>query len=236
MVTLTQMPENRTEALPTGKGSRKGFCLLATTVAIAFGGCGSALRDSGGGDVSRRSQSAPTYSVKVKGDWTIIRNGPAGIAIGNARTGWGLVGKGKSVWGYTLGRVTGDNGLAVCAWIDSRNLRRVGRLRESGCEWLMFARHYFGVLNCRSCSGGTKVVTVRAGTAYANYSQRLGFRDPLRKVDKGACVEWRWISKDRQAVMVKDRRFKNNQGSWVFLPRYSLPAKLQSAAARSCAR
>ena len=145
-----------------------------------------------------------------------------------------MVGGGRATWGYVLGYVRGTEDFAGCAWIVKSNVKRVGPDRPSGCNWLKFSRAFASRLNCPDCAGGTKVNLIRSTGQYANYSKRFGLRDRLRTVPAGRCVEWRWVSKSGGAVMVKDRRHKNPDGSWVFVRRSALPDDLPGGLRGSC--
>lgn len=206
---------------------------ISVTVVILFGG-----GEPDRGAPQSRLDGEPTFKVRTGGRWSIIRNGPAGLAIGNARTGWEVVGRSRSSFGYVLGYVRGtDEGpddFAGCAWIAKANLVKVGRDRDAACDWLNYSRNFMSRINCRDCAGGTKVKLIRSAGQFANYSKRFGLKDRLRTVPAGRCVEWRWISKAGGAVMVKDRRFPNQFGSWVFIRRSALPEELPSGKAVAC--
>ena len=176
----------------------------------------------------------PTFEVQTKGGWSIIRNGPAGVAIGNARTGWEVVARSRDTYGYIVGYVRGTKDYAGCAWLSRANLERVGPDRPSRCEWLRFSRRFASRMNCPNCGSGSKVHLIKEAVQYANYSKRFGLRDELRRVPAGRCVEWRWVSANGGAVMVKDRRFRNSEGSWVFVSRKSLPEDLPKGRNGSC--
>jgi len=179
----------------------------------------------------KRPIPPPTYVVRSK--WTILRNQPVGLAIGNGRQGWGMDVGSPANFGYLSGFVRGN--FRACAWTSGRNV-----VRSTGAENPVCAhfnpplKSFISKLNCLTCSGGTAVSLRSAAVEYANFSPGRGPTDALRRVPAGQCVEWRWVSVDRSMVMVKDRAFANNRGSWIFVPRASLPAKLPSGYGASC--
>lgn len=213
---------------------------IALGVAVAAAAIGVTVLALSGSNEGRsgappgRDEGKPTFRVRTGGNWSIIRNGPAGLAIGNARTGWGVVGTGRSTFGYVLGYVRDTKDFSGCAWIAKSNLIRVGNDRAAACDWLNYSRQFMSRINCRDCSGGTKVYLLRSTGEYANYSGRFGLRDRLRGANAGQCVEWRWVSKSGGAVMVKDRRFSHQNGSWVFVRRSALPKNLPTGKAVAC--
>jgi len=173
----------------------------------------------------------PTYVVRSK--WTILRNQPVGLAIGNARKGWGMEVGSPANFGYLSGFVRGN--FRACAWTTSHNVVRSTGAENSICaNFNPPLKSFISKLNCITCHGGTAVALTSAAEEFANFSPGGGPTDALRKVPAGHCVEWRWVSVDQRMVMVKDRSFANNLGSWIFVPRSSLPAKLPSGFGSSC--
>ena len=183
--------------------------------------------------VTGKPRPLPPPTYVVRSNWTILRNQPVGLAIGNARKGWGIEVGSPANFGYLSGFVRGN--FRACAWTTGRNV-----VRSSGAENPICAnfkpplKSFISRLNCITCHGGTAVALSSAAEEFANFSAGGGPTDALRKVPAGHCVEWRWISLDRRMVMVKDRAFANNRGSWIFVPRSSLPAKLPSGYGSSC--
>lgn len=173
-----------------------------------------------------------TLLVKPRG-WAILRNQPFGIAIGNGRPGWGIDAKIPSknphyVAGYVHGEFKG------CAWTAVSNVARSrGPVRNVCSGFNPPIRSFASMINCW-CQGGTAIRLSAPAREFANFRNGVGGYDYLRTVPAQRCVEWRWVSLDRTMVMVKDRAVPNNLGSWIFVPRSSLPQKLPRGYARSC--
>ncbi|MEI7888992.1 MAG: hypothetical protein WCI34_01665 [Actinomycetes bacterium] len=165
--------------------------------------------------------------------WTILRNQPIGLAIGNGKHGWEFEPSVVSGLGYTAGFVRGS--YQGCAWTATRNL--VGSLAPINSACAKFKPSYktfTSLINCLMCSGGTAVRLTSATIEYANYRPGKWPLDPIRHVAAGTCVEWRWVSSDRQMVMVKDRAWSNNEASWIFISRSALPDRLSHGYQSSC--
>ena len=167
--------------------------------------------------------------------WTILRNQPVGLAIGNARYGTEFEPSRVSRVGYTVGWVHGSfNG---CAWTATRNLKGdLAPVRDDCAHFDPPIHSFIGLINCIMCSGGTAVHISAATTEYANYRPGKWPLDPVHHARAGHCVEWRWVSKDKQMVMVKDRAWSNNLASWVFVSRSALPEPLPRGHQTSCWR
>lgn len=178
-----------------------------------------------------RPQPAPTYEVRPM--WTILRNQPVGLAIGNARQGTGMDSSGRANFGYVSGWVRGSfNG---CAWTAGRNLIRSDGPPDRTCDGFNPPlKTFISRINCSGCKGGTAVRLESSTHEFANYSPERGARDRIRTVGRGHCVEWRWITLDSRMVMVKDRAYPNNRASWVFVPREALPQRLPEERQVSC--
>ena len=199
-------------------------------VLLAFGVLKPTLPSfSGDGD---DKHAKPTYVITADG-WTILRNRPGGLAIGNALAGWPVTGLAAHAYGYAPVYVGGDfNG---CAWTARSNLKLAGGRGSRRCaNFNPSMKKMYSAVNCLRCSGGTAIRVVGPTPEFANYSPDRGPRNQLRSAVGGHCVEWRWVTANKKFVMVKDRSFSNNQGSWVFIPRSSLPARLIPRAAMSC--
>lgn len=169
----------------------------------------------------------------ITSDWTILRNQPVGLAIGNGRSGWPVDGPERVEYGYVNGFVGGSFGR--CAWTSRRNVRAGSGSRSPDCGGRTIAPESFiARINCIRCSSGTAVRLVADAVEYANWSPDDGSRDPLRRVPAGRCVEWRWVGKGGRMAMVKDRTYPNNRGSWVFVPRSSLPHDLPTGYGSRC--
>ena len=183
--------------------------------------------------VTGKPRPLPPPTYVVRSNWTILRNQPVGLAIGNARKGWGMDVGSPANFGYLSGFVRGN--FRACAWTSGRNVIRSTGADDSSCaKFDPPLKTFISKLNCLTCHGGTAVALVSATNEFANFSPGGGPTDRLRSVPAGHCVEWRWISVDRTMVMVKDRSFANNQGSWIFVPRSSLPTKLPWGYGASC--
>ena len=188
---------------------------------------GSALQVTG----RPRPQPAPTFVVRSF--WTILRNQPVGLAIGNARQGTGVDSTGRANFGYVSGWVRGSfNG---CAWTAGRNLTRSTGPTDGTCERFNPSfSSFISRINCSGCKGGTAVRLAAPTHEFANYSPERGARDRIRTIGMGHCVEWRWITADSEMVMVKDRSYPNNRASWVFVSRSALPQRLPEGKQVSC--
>jgi hypothetical protein len=213
---------------------KRGIVVAVAVGLVAVGAAGISVTQFGSERQVRPDTATPTFEVSTGRGWSIIRNGPGGLAIGNARNGWTMVGRDKGTYGYVVGFLTGPGNFSQCAWIDRNNLRRVGAVRDSGCEWLRYSRKFISQINCQGCAGGTPVRLIRATGEYANYSARSGFRDGLRGAPKGRCVEWRWVSKRGSAVMVLDRTYNNGDAHWIFVRRSALPTRLPRGSQGIC--
>jgi len=164
---------------------------------------------------------APVAVLSPNG-WTILRNQPVGLAIGNGRRGWDFDPATRSPLGYTAGWVHG--GWQGCAWTATRNTSgSLIPVRGDCANFNPPLNSFISRINCIVCHGGTAVRLTRPAVEYANYKPNRGLTGPVHTADAGQCVEWRYISADRKVVMVKDRRFPNNEASWVFVGRKSLP-------------
>jgi hypothetical protein len=185
-------------------------------------------------DENRQLQASaqPTLVVRPRG-WAILRNQPFGIAIGNGRPGWGMDAAYPSKNPhYIAGYVHG--GFKGCAWTAVTNVARTRGPEKKVCAGFNpRIRSFASKLNCW-CAGGTAVLLTAPAREYANFRNGVGGYDYLRTVPARRCVEWRWVSIDKTMVMVKDRAVANNLGSWIFVPRSSLPLKLPRGYARSC--
>jgi hypothetical protein len=174
-----------------------------------------------------------TFGIKVTAvaafdarTWTILRNQPFGLAIGNGRVGWEFDPATISRLGYTSGWVHGT--WEGCAWTATRNVGgNVIPVRGDCANFNPPLKSFTSRINCILCHGGTAVRLTEPATEFANYNPTTGPRDPVHKAEVGQCVEWRYITKDGKFAMVKDRRFANNRASWVFIPRNTLPADSQ---------
>ena len=164
-----------------------------------------------------------TTVAVIDSDWSILRNQPYGLAIGNAKRGWELDPSNRSPVGYTAGWVYGN--FQGCAWTSTRNIGGNVIPVRGDCESFNPPLSSFtSRVNCILCHGGTAVRLITPAVEYANYRPGRGLLDFVHRAAAGQCVEWRYISKDGSVVMAKDRRFENNEASWVFLPRTALPA------------
>ena len=178
-----------------------------------------------------RPEVPPTFVVRS--EWTILRNQPVGLAIGNARKAWGMEVGDPPKYGYVAGFVRGN--FRGCAWTTTRNIVSGGGPAGSTCRGFdPPLKSFISRLNCMLCHGGTAVRLIHPADEFANFSPARGPTDHLRSVPAGHCVEWRWVSSDAEMVMVKDRAFPNNQGSWSFVPRSTLPIRLPSGYGSSC--
>ena len=163
-----------------------------------------------------------TVAVLDPKGWTILRNQPFGLAIGNGRRGWDFDPATRSPLGYTSGWVHG--GWQGCAWTSTRNLGgNLIPVRGDCANFNPPLKSFISRINCILCHGGTAVRLTRPAVEYANYKPARGLTSPVHTADAGQCVEWRYISKDQKVAMVKDRRFPNDEASWVFVSRESLP-------------
>jgi len=168
-------------------------------------------------------------------DWTILRNAPVGLAIGNGKNGWEIEPSVVSGLGYTAGFVRGS--YQGCAWTATRNLTGSLAPINSACaKFKPSYKSFASLINCIMCSGGTAVRVTTSTTEYANYRPGKWPLDPVHKIAARACVEWRWVSSDRQMVMVKDRAWSNNKASWVFISRSALPERLPRGYQSRCWR
>lgn len=171
-------------------------------------------------------------AIRVR-DWSILRNQPIGLAIGNGHRGWEVEPSDASRAGYTAGWVHGS--YDGCAWTATRNIG--GNLLEVRGDCAAFdppISSFTSRINCIICHGGTRVRLIAPAVEFANYRPGRGLLDPVHNAAAGQCVEWRYLSKDGSVAMVKDRRWPNNEASWVFVPRSSLPAKLPRNRQISC--
>jgi len=219
--------------------------LLALFLAAVLVACGAAAAlvlidsDEPGGSAIKtgttRQMPAETSATLVvrSGGWTILRNQPFGIAIGNAHAGWGIdASYPPKNPHYIAGYVRGD--FKGCAWTSVANVVRARGPVKKICSWYdPSIKSFASKLNCW-CSGGTAVLLTSPAREYANFRNRVGGYNYLRTVPAQRCVEWRWVSLDKTMVMVKDRAFANDRGSWVFIPRTSLPVKLPRGYPYSC--
>jgi len=158
----------------------------------------------------------------IDSDWSILRNQPYGLAIGNAKRGWEVDPSAFSRLGYTAGWVHGS--FEGCAWTATRNLG--GNLIPVRGDCAGFnppLKSFTSRINCILCHGGTAVRIVKATVEFANFRPIGGLLNPVHTAASGQCVEWRYLSKDGKVAMVKDRRYPNNEASWVFIPREALP-------------
>jgi hypothetical protein len=89
-------------------------------------------------------------------------------------------------------------------------------------------------INCSQyqCGGGTAIflrpnhATVECANVYpvpdGNTEGCSSPKERLRTIaagdSSGYCVEWRYVTKDQQYVMVRDRHFRNSQDSRLFIP------------------
>ncbi len=163
-----------------------------------------------------------TTIAVIDSDWSILRNQPYGLAIGNAKRGWEVDPSTRSPLGYTAGWVYGN--FQGCAWTATRNIGgNIIPVRGDCASFNPPIASFTSRLNCILCHGGTAVRLVASTLEYANYQPGRGLLDPVHRATRGQCVEWRYMSRDSSVVMVKDRRFENNEASWVFIPRSSLP-------------
>ena len=163
-----------------------------------------------------------TTIAVIDSDWSILRNQPYGLAIGNAKRGWEMDPSTRSPLGYTAGWVYGN--FQGCAWTATRNIGgNIIPVRGDCAAFNPPIASFTSRLNCIICHGGTAVRLVASTLEYANYQPGRGLLDPVHRASKGQCVEWRYMSRDSSVAMVKDRRFENNEASWVFVPRASLP-------------
>lgn len=163
-----------------------------------------------------------TSVAVVDSDWSILRNQPYGLAIGNAKRGWEIDPSTRSPLGYTSGWVYGT--FQGCAWTATRNIGgNIIPVRGDCASFNPPLASFTSRVNCILCHGGTAVRLVESTLEYANYRADRGLLDPVHRAKAGQCVEWRYLSKDGSVAMVKDRRFENNEASWVFIPRTALP-------------
>lgn len=167
--------------------------------------------------------------------WTILRNQPIGLAIGNGKHGWEFEPSVVSGLGYTAGFVRGS--YQGCAWTATRNLTgSLAPINSTCAKFNPYYKRFASRINCIMCSGGTPVRITTSTTEYANYRPGKWPLDPVRTVAAGTCVEWRWVSSDREMVMVKDRAWPNNEASWIFISRAALPERLPHGYKGRCGR
>lgn len=168
-------------------------------------------------------------------NWTILRNQPVGLAIGNGKHGWEFEPSVVSGLGYTAGFVRGS--YQGCAWTATRNLSGSLAPINSACaKFNPSYKSFTSLINCIMCNAGTAVRVTASTTEYANYRPGKWPLDPVHRIAARRCVEWRWVSSDRQMVMVKDRAWSNNQASWVFISRSALPDRLPRGYKSRCWR
>jgi hypothetical protein len=76
------------------------------------------------------------------------------------------------------------------------------------------------------CDRGTAMTVVRTGVQCANVYAipdgrtltKCKDKDIIKTVDPGYCVDWRYVTRDRRWVMVRDTSRNNNRAGWVFMP------------------
>ena len=175
----------------------------------------------------------PAVAFAANADWTILRNQPIGLAIGNAHIGWAFDPSEVSGYGYTAGLVHGD--FEGCAWTATGNLGGSLLPINSGCAGFdPPVKSFTSSINCVLCSGGTGVRLIRNATEFANYRAGRGPINPVHRMPAGHCVEWRYTTLDGSRVMVKDRSWANNLASWVFVERSALPPQLPHNGGNLC--
>ncbi len=130
-----------------------------------------------------------------------------------------------------------------CGWVLAGLLRDaiVRSLDEAPCTSLpeLEFQKYSAYTNCPAnhhCKGGTAVPLVQPAVECANLKfneagEPSGCVDALNTVPARTCVEWRYITKPAlngsgQWAMVKDPARYDWNGSWLFIPRSSIPATL----------
>ena len=157
----------------------------------------------------------------------IVRSDAQSYAIGSAMTGTSL----KSAWAegnYRMGWVASPN-YTWCGWILAAELHNNGGGEKiCGDGYTMPTSQFMAGVNC-ACDAGKRVFLTSSSEFYLNArpwmvpAQPNDYRRPLAA---GRCVEWRYVTKDGNWVMVKDRKYPDQQGSWGFIRRSSLPSTL----------
>jgi hypothetical protein len=146
---------------------------------------------------------------------------------------------GGYVWGYAAGDVDG------CGWVAThRTLSPGGGGSAPGCavpettatgvgsRQYLLAHHAYttndygpGRVEHALVNHGSGIRTIRATSLFGNYDSRTGrlhdrYTDRALQIGKGQKVSWRYVTKDRKAVMVEFGR------TWAFVPRDALPPSL----------
>lgn len=135
---------------------------------------------------------------------------------------------------YFVGLVTGN--YDHCGWVNAQNVDQEGSDAESNCT-TAFAEHDEGF------AAGVNCVTGCNGTSDAHFSTHSGDvvecadvyptptegepqrctevvrTIPSQVVSAGYRVGWRYVTKGRKFVMVRDTNYHNLDGGWVFVSR-----------------
>lgn len=169
---------------------------------------------------------------------TTVRNRRQAYAIGSVRDGTLISAIGRDrvregfPW-YYLGSLSGFQGR--CGWIN-KALTASDELytATASCSPQQpDLRNFASRWNCRTrrCDHGTAIYLERNTYSCLNVypapsgnTQDCGSANSWRSYARGACVEWRYVTKNNDFVMVKDRSRPNFQGSWLFLPRSAFAA------------
>ncbi|HEV3002423.1 MAG TPA: PA14 domain-containing protein [Solirubrobacteraceae bacterium] len=195
--------------------------------------------------VGTGTSAAPAPAIRYKvnvagGSWVTIRSRQQSYVLGLAHDGWYMNVTGSRNVGsanYKVGLVLGD--YQHCGWINAAYLDPTEQREESNCTTSFAPRDQnFAVgVNCSGCGGGTRV-RLRAATpecAVVHPTPAEGRPDRCQRkirsitseqVARGYEVEWRYVTRGRKYVLVKDRHFNNPDGSWVFVHRSALPRRL----------
>lgn len=204
--------------------------------------------DGGTAAASHRNSASPfvainptRYVISVPGGtWATARNAISGYVLGELANGWTFDAVDRTTdFSWYEGYAYGD--YQQCAWVLAQNLNSktgtAASLCPSGVNWSMDPSTFATGFNCSGCGTGEAVNLVANATEWAEVRPwnvpASGPYDALRGANATQCVEWRYVSKDGNWVMAKDRSVADTAGSWVFIPRSAFPATLPTGSA-SC--
>jgi hypothetical protein len=188
------------------------------------------------GQVSPLATPANVYVVHPKyngqyGEWATIRSRQQSYVLGLAHDGWRINVTGSRAVNkatYFVGLVQGD--YDHCGWISGANLDPTDDQDESNCTTSFASRDEgFSVgVNCvTSCNGGTPITFRDVGRgipecavvlptpteAEPTQCRRLVRTVPLSSVRNDYHVSWRYVTKGRNFVMVRDLHYHNQEGA-----------------------
>lgn len=201
-----------------------------------------ARRPEGGSGENSPLAFPQRFEISVGGGgWTYARNTVAGYVLGGAHSEWTFDAVGsESANDWFVGYLYGST-YQGCGWILAQDLKSKSGTPKVYCSsgWQLSESGFSnGQFNCSNgCGAGLKVDTTAAAQAYANVRPWEVPNEPTGatwSVEKGACVEWRYVTKAGSYVMVKNPAKADSEDSWAFIPRSSLPSSLPTGGAGQC--